>query len=71
MGLSPYNIGSCISFPQRRLKLMQPTTPGKLALKQEVLKNLTDNPRFEAGRFSHNCPPSVGFPACTPAIGAK
>jgi hypothetical protein len=50
---------------------MQPTTPGKLALKQEVVKNLTDNPRFEAGRFSHNCPPSVGFPACTPAIGAK
>ncbi len=50
---------------------MTTKTP-KLALNQEVVKNLNQDQRFQLNRATHNnCQPSVGFPVCTPALGAK
>jgi hypothetical protein len=38
----------------------------KLALYQETVRNITHNDQPRNGLFTHNCPPTVGFPACTP-----
>lgn len=49
---------------------MQTKTPNKLALAQEVVRNLTEDQRLQALRATHiHCQPSVGFPVCTPALG--
>jgi hypothetical protein len=71
LGNLSYNFRLVISILAKEPHNMQTKTPGKLALTQEVVRNLTENEKFQAGHFSHTCPPSVGFPACTPALGAK
>lgn len=50
---------------------METKATSKLILNQETVRNLTENERFQAGHFSHTCPPSIGFPVCTPVLGAK
>jgi len=41
----------------------------RLTLNQETVKNLTDKNPAGNAIFSHKCPPSIGFPVCTPVRG--
>jgi hypothetical protein len=43
----------------------------KLTLNQETVKNLTEKGPVRNALFSHKCPPSVGFPVCTPVRGVN
>ncbi len=41
----------------------------KLTLHQETVRGLTQNDRAKNELATHKCPPTVGFPACTPVRG--
>jgi hypothetical protein len=45
--------------------MMETKKLNKLTLNQETVRNLTESQTRNA-LLTHKCPPSVGFPACTP-----